>query len=67
VRCDQNLLILSDTGELQLATATPKEFKIRQRAQIVGRPTRSYPAIADGYVYIKGPRQLVCLDLRPVK
>ena len=48
----------------QLATATPKEFKIKHRAQIVGRPTRSYPAIADGFAYIKGPKQLVCVDLR---
>ncbi len=64
VRAGDQLLILSDTGELQLATATPKEFAIKHRAQIVGRPTRSYPAIADGFAYIKGPRQLVCVDLR---
>ena len=65
IRAGDQFIILSDTGELQLATATPKEFKIRSRAQIVGRPTRSYPAIADGLAYIKGPRQLVCVDLRP--
>lgn len=64
VRAGNLFVILADTGELQLATATPKEFKIRQRAQIVGRTTRSYPAIADGLAYIKGPRQLVCVDLR---
>ena len=64
VRAGDQFVILSDTGELQLATATPKEFKIKHRAQIVGRPTRSYPAIADGFAYIKGPKQLVCVDLR---
>jgi outer membrane protein assembly factor BamB len=64
VRAGDKFVILSDTGELQLATATPKGFKINHRVQIVGRPTRSYPAIADGFVYIKGPRQLVCVDLR---
>ena len=64
VRAGDQLVILSDTGELQLATATPKEFKIKHRAQIVRRTTRSYPAIADGFAYIKGPRQLVCVDLR---
>jgi outer membrane protein assembly factor BamB len=66
VRAGDQLVILSDTGELQLATATPKEFKIKHRAQIVGRPTRSYPALADGFAYIKGPRQLVCVDLRAI-
>ena len=64
VRAGDQFVILSDTGELQLAAATPKEFKIKHRVQIVGRPTRSYPAIADGLAYIKGPRQLVCVDLR---
>lgn len=63
-RTETRLLILSDTGELQLASASPKEFRVRHRAQVVGRTTRSYPALADGYAYIKGPRQLVCVDLR---
>ena len=64
VRAGGQFIILSDTGELQLAIGTPKEFKIKHRAQLVSRPTRSYPAIADGLAYIKGPRQLVCVDLR---
>lgn len=64
VRAGDQFVILSDTGELQLATATPKEFKIKHRAQVVGRTTRSYPALADGFAYIKGPKQLVCVDLR---
>jgi len=64
IRAGDQFVILSDTGELQLAVGTPKEFKIKQRVQLVGRPTRSYPAIADGLAYIKGPKQLVCVDLR---
>jgi outer membrane protein assembly factor BamB len=67
VRFADNLLILRDTGELQLAKANPQGFKVQSRAQVVGRTTRSYPAIADGYVFVKGPRQLVCLDLRAQK
>jgi outer membrane protein assembly factor BamB len=67
VRTGDNLLLLLDTGELQLAKASPKGFKIKSRAQVVGKPTRSYPAIADGYVFVKGPRTLVCLDLRAAK
>ena len=53
-----------DAGELQLAKASPKEFRVKSRFQVVGRTTRSYPAIGDGYVYVKGPRKLVCVDLR---
>ena len=64
VQCGKNLLILFDSGELQLVEANPKEFKVKARMQAVGRVTRSYPAIADGFVYIKGPKKLVCVDLR---
>jgi outer membrane protein assembly factor BamB len=64
VRCGENLLILFDTGELQLAEINPTRFKVKARMQVVGRTTRSYPAIADGFVYVKGPKTLVCVDLR---
>jgi outer membrane protein assembly factor BamB len=64
VRFADNLLILSETGELQLARASPKEFKVRSRFQVVGRTTRNYPALADGFAYIRGPKKLVCVDLR---
>ena len=64
VRCGGNLLILYDTGELVLAELNPIRFKPRARMQVVGRTTRSYPAIADGFVYVKGPKTLVCVDLR---
>lgn len=63
VRCGDRLLILRDTGELQLATASPQGFKVDHRAQVLSRTVRSYPAVADGRVFLKGPRQLVCLDL----
>jgi outer membrane protein assembly factor BamB len=59
-----HLLILTDQGELQLAKADPNAFKLKARAQVVGRTTRSYPAIADGFAYVRGPKKLVCLDLR---
>ena len=67
VRAGDDLLVLTDRGELLLAKADPGRFSIQSRAQVTGRTTRSYPAIADGYVYIRGPRQLLCLDLRGQK
>lgn len=67
VRFADNLLILSENGELQLAKISPTEFKIKSRFQVVGRTTRNYPAIADGFAYVRGPRKLVCLDLRANK
>jgi outer membrane protein assembly factor BamB len=67
LRAGANLLILLETGQLELAKATPKGLQVLSRAQVVGRPVRNYPAIADGYAFIKGPNTLVCLDLRKRK
>jgi len=67
IRFGDHLLILSDNGELQLAKADHREFKLKSRVQVVGRTTRSYPAVADGFAYIKGPDKLVCVDLRAKK
>ena len=64
IRAGHDLLILTEAGELQLAKADPKHFKIKSRFQVVGRTTRGYPAVADGFAYVRGPKKLVCLDLR---
>jgi hypothetical protein len=52
---------------LQIVQATRVGFRPKARAKVVGSFTPNYPAIADGYVYVKASRELVCLDLRPVK
>jgi len=67
IRAGECLIILLDTGELELVKATPKGFQLKNRVQVVGSPTRSYPAIVDGYAFVRGPRELVCLDLRARK
>jgi hypothetical protein len=64
IRYQDNLLILTENGELQVAKASPNGFQVLNRVQVVGKTTRSYPAIADGYAVVKGPKKLVCLDLR---
>ena len=64
IRSGGDLLILTEGGELRLAAASPNGFKLKARAQVLSRTVRSYPAVADGFVFLKGPRQLVCLDLR---
>jgi outer membrane protein assembly factor BamB len=64
VKCGDNLLILTDGGELQLGKADTRGFTPRARAQVLGLNTRSYPAVADGLVYARGAKKLVALDLR---
>jgi len=58
------LLILRETGELILAAASPDGFKPFARAQVLPPTLRAYPALSDGFLYVRNDNTLVCLDLR---
>jgi outer membrane protein assembly factor BamB len=60
------LLIVRERGEMILAPASPDGFKPIVRAQVLQGTVRAYPALADGYVYLRNDDTLVCLDLRRV-
>ena len=57
------LLILRENGELVIALATPKEFKPLAGARILTGVVRAYPAIADGMLYARSEKTLVCVKL----
>lgn len=63
------LVILRESGELMLASATPQAFKPLAEAKILPATIRATPAIADGFLYVRNTDNpepvLVCLDLRP--
>jgi len=61
------LLVLTEKGELILAAATPEKFKETARAQILGSGVRASPALADGLFYARSQDKLVCVDLRAQK
>jgi outer membrane protein assembly factor BamB len=58
------LLILRESGELVLATASPERFRPLARAQILPATVRAYPALSDGYLFVRNENTLVALDLR---
>jgi hypothetical protein len=58
------LLILREGGELIIAAASPEAFRPIARAQILPATVRAYPALADGFLYVRNENTLVCLDLR---
>jgi len=60
-----NLLILTERGELILAPASPEKFSPVARAQIIGSDVRAHPALANGLFYARDKTALVCVDLRP--
>jgi outer membrane protein assembly factor BamB len=59
-----HLLIVRETGELLLADASPAAFRPLARAQILRGTVRAYPALANGFLYVRNADSLVCLDLR---
>jgi outer membrane protein assembly factor BamB len=59
-----DLLLLTQHGELILASATPKDLKIKARTQILSHLVRAYPALSDGYLVGRSQGEIVCVDLR---
>jgi len=61
---DNKLLIHSDSGEIILIEADPKEYRELCRAKVCGE-TWAHPALANGKLYLRDARELICLQLEP--
>ena len=57
------LLVLTEGGQLIKADASPDGFKETARAQIIGSGVRAYPALADGQFFARDKSRLVCVNL----
>lgn len=64
-------LLLTETGDLVMAKLTPEAYQEESRFHVID-PTNecfgrkvvwSYPAIADGKLYVRNDREIVCYDL----
>ncbi|MBI4263758.1 MAG: PQQ-like beta-propeller repeat protein [Acidobacteria bacterium] len=58
------LLILRETGELILADASPTAFRALARAQVLPPTVRAFPALSEGFLYVRNDNTLIALDLR---
>ena len=58
------LLIVREGGELVLAAATPSAFRRISAAKVLPPAVRAYPAIANGRIYIRNEKTLMCLNLK---
>ncbi|HEV7928215.1 MAG TPA: PQQ-binding-like beta-propeller repeat protein [Verrucomicrobiae bacterium] len=61
------LLILTESGELIEAAATPEAFKPGERVQIMPTGVRAYPALADGFLYARSKDKIFCVNLGRTK
>ena len=64
----RQLLVLREGGELLVAPASPEAFRPTARAQILPATVRSFPALSDGYLFVRNNDThrdvLACFDLR---
>jgi outer membrane protein assembly factor BamB len=58
------LLIVREGGELVLAAASPFAFQQISAAKVLPPTIRAYPAIANGRIYLRNEKTLMCLNLR---
>ncbi|APZ93876.1 PQQ-binding-like beta-propeller repeat protein [Fuerstiella marisgermanici] len=61
---DGKLFISTAKGELVLVKATPSGFEEVSRAEVLQKMTRQAPVIANGRLYLRDDREVVCLDVR---
>ena len=59
-----NILALTDGGQLVLFAIDPKEFKEISNVQVCGK-TWCNPAYADGKLFLRDGRELLCVNLLP--
>lgn len=59
------LFIVRENGEAVIAPAVASGFKPETKAQLLPAVIRSYPAIADGRVYVRNEKTLAAYDLVP--
>jgi outer membrane protein assembly factor BamB len=58
------LLILRENGELVMAPANPQGFQATAHSSILSKVVRAYPALADGLLYARDEKTLVCVRLK---
>ena len=60
----EHLVIMRESGELVLASASPDAFQPLATAGILRGVVRAYPALADGRLYVRSTNTLIAVDLR---
>jgi outer membrane protein assembly factor BamB len=67
ILADGKLVIVTDDGELVLASASPKAYRELGRARLARSTTRALPALSNGLLYIRDASSVKCVDLRRAK
>jgi outer membrane protein assembly factor BamB len=57
------LLVQAESGEVALVAATPDGFKEVARREVLTDKTWNHPVVANGRLFVRNGREVVCLDL----
>jgi len=63
IAADGKLWFTTMKGELVIVNANPDNFEELGRALIIGK-TRQAPALANGHLFIRDDKEIVCIDIR---
>lgn len=63
IAVDGGILALNEAGELVRFDASPDGYTERARAALLTKPTRPAPALANGMLYARDGKTLVCVSL----
>lgn len=59
-----HLILLSENGDLVLAAADGSKYREKARASVLTGPVRAHPALADGLLFARDNKKLVCWNLK---
>jgi outer membrane protein assembly factor BamB len=64
ILADGRLIVLREDGMLNLVAADPEAYRELAKAPVLAAPCRAHMALAEGRLYARDARKLVCWNLR---
>jgi outer membrane protein assembly factor BamB len=64
IRIDQQIVALTEEGHLVLFEASPEGYQEKARAAVLNSPCRAHIALANGRLFARDGKRLVCWELK---
>ncbi|MFO0876434.1 MAG: PQQ-binding-like beta-propeller repeat protein [Gemmataceae bacterium] len=64
IAAGKKLFVLGETGDLALIEANPDRYEEKSRARLLAAPVRAHLALANGLLYGRDDRKLVCWKVK---
>lgn len=64
IAAGEKLFVFSEDGELALVAASGDRYAEKARAKVLDGPVRAHPALADGRLYARDGKKLVCWKVK---